>query len=389
MRRRTIHFIAAAATMAVIALTLGSRLLLMGAVCMGLMLALALASLIPALFTLRLSSSQSDERVRRGENIRLTVYFSFKGILPIGSAAYQADAGVSARFGGAPFCRYERQCALPAAHVGVFDAGEGRVYLTDLFNLFVFSRKISSCCVSYTVLPRGFETERPEYSAREAGSGEIRLSDDANEPAGVREWVQGDALKRLHWKLSTRYIDPYTGAFKPFVKTYEEAARPEVLVLPVTAGLYGNDEETLSRKDGVCECALSVCQACLKAGESVRLLGPAEGLGEVFAASEEDVPKLENRLARLAASEDMQLKTAVSEVMRRGQTTSAAVLVASALNSGEADMLVRLRMYSSLGVSLVYVMGAPGENDETLSRLDAAGVSVSVYALEAEDEETA
>ena len=46
-------------------------------------------------------------------------------------------------------------------------------------------------------------------------------------------------------------------------------------------------------------------------------------------------------------------------------------------------------MYSSLGVSLVYVMGAPGENDETLSRLDAAGVSVSVYALEAEDEETA
>ena len=103
MRRRTVHFIAAAATIAVIALTLGSRLLLMGAVCMGLMLALALISLIPALFTLSLSSSQSGERVKRGENIRLTVSFSFKGILPIGSAAYQADEGVSARFGCAPF----------------------------------------------------------------------------------------------------------------------------------------------------------------------------------------------------------------------------------------------------------------------------------------------
>ncbi|MBR5258448.1 MAG: DUF58 domain-containing protein [Clostridia bacterium] len=389
MRRRTVNFLAAAATIAVIALTLGSRLLLMGAVCMGLMLILALVSLLPALATLDVTSSQSGERVRRGEEIRLKLFFSFKGILPIGSAAYQADAGMSARFGGAPFCRYERQCVLPAAHVGVFNAGEGRVYITDVFNLFVFSRKISAGSVSYTVLPMGFETERPEHSLRESGSGEVHLSDDANEPAGVREWIKGDALKRVHWKLSTRYVDPYTSAFKPYVKTYEEAARPEVLVLPVTAGLFGNDEETLNRKDGVCECALSVCRACLKAGESVRLLGLNEGSNEIFAASEDDVPRMEDMLAHIAAAGDTQLKTAVSEVMRRSQTTSAAVLVASALNGGEADMLVRLRMYSSLGVSLVYVRGVPGENDETLSRLDAAGVSVSVYALEAEDDETA
>ncbi len=87
MRRRTVHFIAFGAVTASVALTIGSRLLLVGAVCMGLILILALLSLIPALATFRLASVQSRDRVRRGEEIRLTVFFSFSGLLPIGSAA--------------------------------------------------------------------------------------------------------------------------------------------------------------------------------------------------------------------------------------------------------------------------------------------------------------
>ena len=51
-----------------------------------------------------------------------------------------------------------------------------------------------------------------------------RMTEDAASPSGVRDWIPGDALKKVHWKLTMRKREL-------MVRTYEESARPDTLLL--------------------------------------------------------------------------------------------------------------------------------------------------------------
>ena len=366
--------------MAVIALTLGSRLLLMGAVCMGLMLALALASLIPALFTLRLSSSQSGERVRRGEKIRLTVYFSFKGILPIGSAAYQADAGVSARFGGAPFCRYERQCALAAAHVGVFTAGLRACTVEDLFG--VASRRVPLRDTSFTltVLPQTFPTDPLVLSPGDPGS-EImaRATEDLNAPSDVRSYQPGDAMKKIHWKLSLRKGEL-------IVRKYDEPILQDVLILMDCSRppSWGHPQAEADLRDALLETAASVLADQFGTDHQIRL--PLLGGHPVDVVRSMGLPNALDYLARVDFSETDRFERVLRMESRHLRKVGCVVVASARLNIPMVDIMIRMHRF---GPNLRFYLVTFAPDDENvlplISRMKQAGLEVSYVTPEPSD----
>ncbi len=377
MRARTYNFIFVGVVCALIALTLSSALMLSIAVCMGVMLLLSLASAVAAYVSVKVAVDARRLNVPRGQKVEGGVGLRFVSVLPLGSVAFVSDTGRTLRFGTFPFVRYVKKLAVDTLHVGVFPWGGGKVYLTDVFNLFVFSRRVDAGDAFITVLPRAFETEKPENHAREADIGEIRLSDDADQPSGIRDWAEGDLLKRVHWKLTMKNYDPVQQSVKPLVKTYEEAVRPDILVLPDLTGVEALDERAFLLRDGVCEAALSLCKAVVEGKETVSLLLCNGDTREIKASSPEGLSEIALSLARERFDAMIAFESLVSEAMRRVGTTLTAVFVTTRLNERDADMLMRLRSFSGMNVAAMFVTDVLTTRASLIqARLEAGGIPV-------------
>lgn len=89
---------------------------------------------------------------------------------------------------------------------GSYAVGVGDLYISDLFRLFTF-RKRENVYSTITVYPRKLEFENPPlYSITDVPSDTASpiLGADRSEQSGIREYVPGDSLKSIHWKLSSK-----------------------------------------------------------------------------------------------------------------------------------------------------------------------------------------
>ena len=378
MRARTLNFLFVTLVTTVIALTLGSGLLLRAAVCMAVMLLLALISALLTLFTARILYTGKNFSVQRGRQASTLVQFRFASILPMGSLVYVLDTGLALHFGAFPFAAYTRRLALPTEHVGVFHYGSGTLYITDLFNLFVLSKRFCFDSATMTVLPSSFETPRPENSSIETGAGSVRFSDNAEEPSGIREFMEGDLLKRIHWKLSYKTYDPFNQNVSPLVKTYEEAVRPDILVIPDLTRIEATEETQAVLRDGICEGTLSLCRAVIEGGDTVRLLLYKSVSEEIPASLGDDLKNLALQLARAEFENLVTFDALIGEAMRRAGTTSSVVFVTARLEEHTAEMLLRMKSFSGMNIELMYIADhVDSQVNRLQTRLEAAGISVT------------
>ena len=145
MKPRTSSFIFIMLLVAVIALTIGSPVLLSAAICMLVMLVLALASVVTALLTLQARVVCAATRLLRGEKAAYQAEVSFRSILPVGDIVVNVAGGAgtdSIRFGGMPFRVYRASGEKVFQHRGVYAPVSGSVWVTDVFDLFTFRRTL-------------------------------------------------------------------------------------------------------------------------------------------------------------------------------------------------------------------------------------------------------
>lgn len=124
-------------------------------------------------------------------------------------------------------------------HCGKVELTVGNVRLTDLFGL--FDRKLTAeANCSFAVLPQLFELSvslehsdmaMPDSDAYSA----VRPGSDPGETFAVREYVPGDAIRSIHWKLSEK-------TDKTMVREFGLPVVNEVALLLETAGAASADE---------------------------------------------------------------------------------------------------------------------------------------------------
>ncbi len=206
MNGRAAAFLLAGLTALAAALSTGSSLYYLIAITMGLMLLYAYASAAWTLYTASAKAECPRRVVTRGQEIRLNVLVRHLCPLPVGALELllavpgDQDASGAVEISPRPFRLVEYEAAFRCPHRGSYQVGVMRITVTDLFGLVTLSRKAGGQMARLEVRPRVSPEEPMALQSVEFGAEHIsRMTEDTASPSGVRDWIPGDALKKVHW----------------------------------------------------------------------------------------------------------------------------------------------------------------------------------------------
>lgn len=122
--------------------------------------------------------------------------------------------------------RVRHRFRVRALHRGHVRIGPARLEAGDLFGLFRSRMEVrpnETIIIYPNIVPVDdikFLSARPQGDALSR----IRLAEDLNRPAGLREYVAGDPIRRIDWKVTAR-----TG--QPHVRTYDHTVDQYLVIL--------------------------------------------------------------------------------------------------------------------------------------------------------------
>lgn len=137
-------------------------------------------------------------------------------------------------------------------HIGTYEAGLNKVVMQDLFGFFQKTLKNDSR-YQIQVAPKVYDLAKLHISNRAFTESKNMLkptSLDGSDYTGVREYVMGDPIKNIHWKLSARTEHYMTRQFESY------GNMGVTIVMDFQCPAYDRDS-MMSVFDGVVETALS------------------------------------------------------------------------------------------------------------------------------------
>lgn len=161
----------------------------------------------------------------------------------------------------APFEDYECDFTARFDHVGTYSAGLSRIVVTDFLGLF-------SAQIDYPnrraiqVTPRVVDLgtlELANDSELETTRPSKTVFSDSVDYAYVRDYVPGDPLKTIHWKLSARSENYLT-------RLFEESRSPGVAVVLDFYTKETRADKMMFMFDALVETAVSVCRCSQEMG---------------------------------------------------------------------------------------------------------------------------
>lgn len=235
-----------------------------------------LASVLLALISAKCSPSLTGDRVMRGDAQQMTLRISGFRLLPV-MVRFRVDMPDGLCRLQAPFFSLVLQPGkkmreitvdLPCAHRGKWHIGIGPVCLVDLFGLFSFRlspKAFGPNGFDVTVFPRVYDMpSADEALALQSDSfrPDDRMVDSGDSYAGIREYVPGDSMRRVHWVQTAR-----TGQ----VQTRQYDANTEQYGLLLVDMSVIREEERYGYADYASEVAAMMTQHYLSAGLSMQL----------------------------------------------------------------------------------------------------------------------
>ena len=351
---------------------------------LGLMVVFALLSVMCTLLSAKCGMKGVKQRCVRGDKMMIILSVQHKSLLPPGAlrlglsvpgSASRQEISVDAP----PFARRNFRNVVRCMHRGFYQVGIDRIIAQDLFGLFEFSRKSRKRPLKMEVCPRAMEMPLMELKASDIGPEfKSRATEDASSPSGIRKWQDGDELKKVHWKLSMRKREL-------MVRTFEESARPDTLVIPDLSPITALKDQKLTLEDALCEAALGAAKVQLEAGFPVRMPLQAAQPQELSGRTAAELPAFADALMRVEFDSPYPYEQVLMLLFQRMQRTGGAVLITSRVTTRIVDIALRM-VQRGMQIRLVWVTDAPrSEAMEMLERLKMAGAQVMLADPWAQD----
>ncbi|MBQ8203479.1 MAG: DUF58 domain-containing protein [Clostridia bacterium] len=262
-----------------VALGTGIRELLVVAVCLGAALLYSVISILFAQLTLSASVDIDKSELCRGEALNYTLHIKGIVILPVTAFLTIAPPGAKRRernkrrrhaFSLSPslFVNREYDFSLECEHRGYFKAGLSSLRLRDLFGI-ISLPLIRSLKTPYKLPITVFPTIHKIHNADEKTSTsegfattQIKSAERGELLGDTRLYMQGDSLKRIHWKQSARTRQLHT-------RQFEVQENPQVLIVLDAAC---REDDTGSIADIATETAISLAKYYSNNNKSVRFI---------------------------------------------------------------------------------------------------------------------
>jgi len=373
---KTVVFLLVALTLLAIALSTGGAIYYLLFWMLIMMLAIALETALATLFTIRVSTMTQKNRAIRGETVAIRMTIRRATVLPVGPVELEVSSPMDDRAAGRilvnlpPIREKEYRYAMSCPHRGHYQMGVSRVRVSDVFGLFTFSRRMNQGNAMVSVSPR---TETVPPMAIQPGDmgpqGQVRASEDMSSPSGVRPWQDGDHLKKVHWKLTMRKREL-------MVRTYEESARPDTLVLMDVSPINASRSQVMTIEDTMCDAAASAALAQMTAGYPVRMPLTSAHPTEISGQFPGEISRFLDALTDLNFDSPYSFEQVLTLEMRRIQRTGGVLLVTAKLNTAIADYAIRMHRLG-VSVQMNWVAESVTPESQTLkAQLELSGVPV-------------
>lgn len=365
-----------------VALCTGSQLFLLLSVLVILAVIWSLLAVLWASATLRVDGNMTEQTVHRGEDLIFTLRMRHKGLIPIAPILLEvSDPSGSLdreiRLKNMPRRIQSLRLPIHASHVGVYPVGLRACVVEDLLGIVSRRVVLSDTSFSLTVLPRTFPTEPLVLSPGDPGS-EImaRATEDLNAPSDVRSYQPGDAMKKIHWKLSLRKGEL-------IVRKFDEPILQDVLILMDCSRppSWGHPQAEADIRDTLLETAASVLTDQASTDHQVRL--PLLGHHPVDVVKSMGLPIAMDYLARVDFSETDRFERVLIMESRRLRKVGCVVVVSARLNIPMVDIMIRMHR-SGPNIRFYLITFAPEDENvlPLISRLKQSGIEVSYVTPE-------
>lgn len=381
MTARGFYTLLFGAVMLLTALSVGSAgAFLLGAAALMTWL-LALASVLLAVFTCRLSQQTDCAEISRGGSCLYTLSASLFCPLPVAPLSLrvalpsgrQSEYLLSARLFGTT----ASDNAFPCPHVGVFEIGVLRVAFGDVFGFFSLSQSVRAPLIPVTVLPVPQETRPLPTSPGEGESSNAqRAQADRTTPADTRAWQEGDELKRVHWKLSMRRQ-------ALMVHTYETPQRPDALILLDLAPPPATGALRAGMIDALTETCAGVLKSLLDAHRIARMPLSGDHPRELSGQEPQALSPMLRALAQESFSRPSDFARVLLLASRRMRRTGSTAILTANLTPHIADAIIALsRMGPRTRVDLIAPGVLPQEQEQLLHLLETCGIETHHVSVE-------
>lgn len=294
--------------------------------------------------SVKVENTLSGEKVNRGDTISMEIAVSHHSPLPIAPVALQMRATSNTPSGVIYLTQLGRRRqrvvhSFRADHVGAMFPGVESYQVSDVFGFFKRVHTPETSGQELLVLPVPFEVKPLTFAAGDLGVETMkRAMEDPFSPADIRNWQQGDPLKRIHWKATARKREL-------MVRQFEEPALPDALVLLDTSAPYLNEGISPAMlpylTDALLETAASVVNCQIQLENNVRM--PLVGDRPMEYSSRMGMQVLLEELARCTFNETERFERVVMMQLGELRKTGAVVIITSRMTNTLSDLLLRMK----------------------------------------------
>ena len=365
-----------------VSLCTGSQLFLLLSVLILLTVALSFIAVLWASSTLEAAGNLSGVTVRRGDDLILSLSMRHRGLIPVAPLLLELTdpSGTNdreIRLRNMPRRRQTMQFPIHAAHVGVFSVGLRACIVEDLLGLVSRRVPLDHSSFDLTVLPRTFDVDPLTLAPGDPGSELMaRATEDLNAPSDNRAYQPGDAMKKIHWKLSMRKGEL-------MVRKFDEPILQDVLILMDCSRppSWGHPQAGRDLRDALLETAASVFTSQAATDHQIRM--PLLGTNPVDAEKSMGLPIVMDYLSRVDFSETDRFERVLSIESSRLRKVGCVVVIAARLNIPMVDIMIRMHR-AGPNIRLYLVTFAPEDENvlPLIARLKQSGIDVSYVTPE-------
>lgn len=228
-------------------------------------------------------------------------------------------------------------------HVGVYTTGIRDICVYGLLGIFSIKIPVHNE-LSVTVLPKDNEREisLSDDLLTDSPDASSFAENDGFDYTGVREYVLGDSMKKIHWKLSAHSLGYMT-------KLNETGLRSDVgVILDMVADNDMKDEELLYLNDGIIETGLSLINIARKKDIDNKLVFVDDNLqvSLMEPRSEYDCSELIRNISKITSSPEKEMKDAEALVLEEMQSVNRCaniVVCTSRITDGLLQALITVK----------------------------------------------
>ena len=378
MKIRILVPLALFTSLLIAALATGSPLLLLIACIMLLTMIVGLISVLWASSTMTVTVRHTDRMVYRGDNTTLTIQFRHSGRIPVAPVLLRIPSifghdDREIRLRDQPGRSQTLQMPIRAAHVGVYASGIRSCTVEDLLGFFSRTVYPEETVFELTVLPQVFRTEPLKMAPGDPGSDVMaRATEDLNAPSDFRAYQPGDAMKKIHWKLSLRKQEL-------IIRKFDEPVMQDVLILLDCSKppSWGHPEAEADIRDALLETAASLFSDQINAtGHAVRM--PLSGNHPTEADRTTGVSIAFDYLCHVDFTAGDRFERILLMETRNLRKVGCISVISARLNYAMVDIMIRIHR-TGPNLRLYYITFAPDDTNiiPLISRMKQSGIEVS------------